>query len=264
MKKANRLVAVLAAMALVLAACGDDGDAGGDVDVESLELVAADTLTVCTDTPYPPMEFQDESAEGGYTGFDIELMRAIAGDLGLTMTVAEPGWDAITGGLAFESGECDVAAASITITDERAEVIDFTEPYFTAEQSLLVRTDSGISSLEEMVGKDLAVQTGTTGHFYVRDEGPEGIIIVEFPDADGPYLALESGDVEGFMTDLVATQDYVDNNEGWAVVETFATDEVYGLATKDAPNLLAAINATLAEFRSDGTYDQIFGEWFDA
>src|SRR5690606_20898644 len=133
------------------------------------------TLTVCTDTPYPPMEYVDESGE--YKGFDMDLTRAIAEELGLEWTVAEPGWDNITGGLAYD--QCDVAAASITITDERAEAVDFSDPYFEAKQSLLVKEDSGINSLADMVGKRLAVQTGTTGHFYARDNAPEGVTIVE-------------------------------------------------------------------------------------
>lgn len=262
MKKSLRLLAVLTVMAMVLAACGDDDTAGG---ADDLELVTEGTLTVCTDTPYPPMEYADPNAPGGYTGFDIELMRAIAEDLDLEMTVNEPGWEAITGGLAFESGECDVAAASITILPERAEVIDFSDPYFTSDQSLVVTVESGITGLADTSGKEIAVQTGTTGHFFARDEGPDGIVIVEFPDADGPLLAMEAGDVDGFMTDLVAGQDIADSSGGrLAVVETFATDEEYGLATKGTPNLLAAINATLSRFRGDGTYDSIYSDWFDA
>ncbi len=261
MKNKTRFFAAIAVLALVVAACGD-GTGDGTTTTEAmadLELHTAGTLTVCTDVPYPPMEYIDE--DGEYTGFDMELMRAIAEDLGLTMTVAEPGFDAITGGLAYET-QCDVAAASITITDERAENVDFSEPYFEASQSLLVKSDSGITDLEDMAGMRLAVQTGTTGHFFARDNGPDGMELVEFQDADGPYLALESGDADGFMTDLVATQDYVDSNEGWMVAATYDTDEVYGLGTKDVPNLLAAINATLAKFRTDGTYDRIYSDWF--
>ncbi len=265
MKKSIRLLAVFTVIAMVLAACGDGEGGDTTVPTADLELVTAGTLTVCTDTPYPPMEFADPSAPGGYTGFDIELMRAIAEELGLEMTVNEPGWDAITGGLAFESGECDVAAASITILPERAEVIDFSDPYFTSDQSLVITADSGITGLADTSGREIGVQTGTTGHFYARDHGPDGIVIVEFPDADGPLLAMEAGDVEGFLTDLVAGQDIADSSAGrLVVVETFPTDEEYGLATKDTPNLLAAINATLSKFRGDGTYDRIYSDWFDA
>lgn len=260
MKSRKKAFAVFAVFALVLAACGNgDGDA---VDPADLELVAPGALTVCTDTPYAPMEFIDE--QGNYTGFDMELMRAVAEDLGLEFAVVEPGWEAITGGLAFEAGECDVAAASITITEERAEVIDFSEPYFRVGQSLLVTEASGLTSLAEADGREIAVQTGTTGHFFIRDEGPDGVIIVEFEDADGPWLALEAGSVDGFMTDLVVTQAFVDENPGFSVVETFDTEEEYGWATQNTPNLLAALNATLDKFQGDGTYDRIYSDWFDA
>lgn len=258
MKARKRVFAAFAVLALVVAACGEDEP----VAVDDLELVSPGTLTVCTDTPYAPMEFIDETGE--YTGFDMELMRAVADDLGLEFAVVEPGWEAITGGLAFEAGECDVAAASITILPERAEVIDFSEPYFDVGQSLLVTEASGVTSLAEAEGREIAVQTGTTGHFFVRDEGPEGVIIVEFEDADGPWLALDAGSVDGFMTDQVATQEFVDANPGFMVVETFDTGEEYGWATKDAPNLLAALNETLAKFQGDGTYDGIYSDWFDA
>lgn len=265
MNKKLRLAALLGAFALVVAACGDAEDTGTTAAPDTtaapveLELVTAGTLTVCTDTPYFPMEYIDES--GNYAGFDIELMQAVAEDLGLEMTVSEPGWDAITGGLAFEAGECDVAASSITITAERAEVIDFSAPYFLSEQSLLVRDDSGIASLADISGKEIAVQTGTTGHYYAEDEAPEGTIIVEFPDPDSPWLALESGDVDGVMTDLVATQGWSSSRTGYTIVDTFEPEE-YGLATKDSPNLLAALDASLTKLRGDGTYDRIFDDYF--
>ena len=171
MKNRTRLFAGLAVLALVVAACGDGSGEGttttaGDTTTTAgetpadLELQKPGVLTVCTDVPYPPMEFLSE--DGEYTGFDMELMRAIAADLGLEMEVAEPGWEAITGGLAYDT-QCDVAAASITITEERAQNVDFTDPYFEAEQSLLVRADSGINGLEDMAGKKLAVRCTFAG-----------------------------------------------------------------------------------------------------
>lgn len=270
MKNRTRFFAALAVLALVVAACGDGsgdgttttaGDSSTTGAAADLELQTPGTLTVCTDVPYPPMEYIDE--DGEYQGFDMDLMRAVAEDLGLEMVIAEPGWDNITGGLAYET-QCDVAAASITITEERAENVDFSDPYFNADQSLLVKSDSGINGLADMAGKRLAVQTGTTGHFYARDNGPEGMELVEFADADGPFLAIESNDADGFMTDLPVTQDYADTHEGWKVAETFTTDESYGLGTKDVPNLLAAINASLAKLKANGTYDEIYSTWFDA
>src|SRR5665811_605283 len=139
--KQIKLIAVLAVLALVLAACGGDDD-GGSAAAGDLDTVTAGTLTVCTDSPYPPMEFEKD---GEFTGFDIELMRAIADGLGLELAVVNTGFDPITSGLAMEAGDCDIAAASITITAERAENIAFTEGYFSGDQSLLVKADAGIS-----------------------------------------------------------------------------------------------------------------------
>lgn len=264
MKKANRLVAVLAAMVLVLAACGGDGGDGG-ADVDDLDLVTDGTLTVCTDVPYPPMEFEDAEAESGYNGFDIELIDAIADDLGLGLAVATPGFDAITSGLAMESGDCDISAASITITEEREEGVDFSEPYFSADQSLLVKADSGITGLDGLSGMGLAVQSGTTGAAYAEDNAEAmGYEVVSFEDAAGPYLALDAGEVAGVMTDIVGNQGVADLDDTVAVVETFTTDESYGFAVKEEGSeaLLEAVNASLAKLRDDGSYDGIYANWF--
>lgn len=261
MTSKKRALTVLTVLALVLAACGDGDEGGGDGDGDTsdLELVEPGTLTICTDVPFAPMEFEDSDSELGYDGFDIELSAAIAEDLGLEPTVATPGWDGITGGLAFENDQCDVAAASITILPEREENIDFSDPYFEGEQSLLVKKDSGISTWEDL--ETVAAQTGTTGEIYAQ-ENWEGVEIVSFEDAAGPYLALDAGEVDGVIFDLVPQQDVADNDDTVTVVETYDTDEEYGLATKDTPNLLEAINESLAGLRDDGTYDEIFSKWF--
>lgn len=111
----------------------------GEVSLGDATTISAGTLTVCTDAPYPPMEFEDADAEGGFTGFDIELVRAMAGALDLELSVTNSGFDPITSGSAFAAGDCDLAAASITITEEREQSVDFTDPYFQADQSLLVK-----------------------------------------------------------------------------------------------------------------------------
>ncbi len=253
--KKLKIIGLFAALSLAAAACGGDADTG------SFGLVTADTLTVCTDVPYPPMEFEDPTTEVGYTGFDIELMDAIATDLGLGLAVVTPGWEAITSGLAMEAGDCDLSAASITITPEREENIDFSNPYFNGEQSLLVKADSGISSAAD-AGR-IAVQSGTTGELYAQENLSNELLA--FEDAGALYLALEAGEVDGVITDLVGNQGYVDDNPGVAaVVQTWQTDEFYGLAVKEegSETLLEAVNTSLAKLQDDGTYDQIFSKWF--
>jgi polar amino acid transport system substrate-binding protein len=275
MKKTTRMVALLAALTLVAAACGDDtGDGGGTGDGDGttttaatadLELVTEGTLTVCTDAPYPPMEIEDPDAEGGYTGFDIELMRAIADDLGLELAVNNTGFDPITSGLAMEAGDCDVAAASITITEEREENIDFSEPYFSGDQSLLALEESGLTALADFGGSSIAVQTGTTGEIYAQENAPDDAELVSFDEPGDMFLALEAGNVQGVLQDIVTNGDYALNNEGATVVETYPTEEFYGFAVKEegAEDLLEAVNASLAKFQDDGTYDQIYADWFE-
>lgn len=256
MKKSIRLVAVLAALALVLAACGDDGGSG------ELGLITEDTLTVCTDSPYPPMEFEQD---GEFTGFDIELMRAIADELGLSgISVVNTGFDPITSGLAMDAGDCDIAAASITITDDREENIDFTDGYFTADQSLLV-ADGAPTSLADFGDNSLGVQTGTTGEMYANENAPDGTDIQSFENPGDIFTALEAGNVQGVLQDIVPNADYALNNDGVTLAETYPTEETYGFAVKEegAEDLLAAVNDALATLRDNGTYDDIYGDWFN-
>ena len=277
-----KLLIALAVFGVIAATCGSDDDdettteaegetteetATGEDDGEAMadfETVNDGALTVCTDFPYPPMEYEDPDAEGGYSGFDIELMRAVATDLGLELQVAVPGWDAITSGLAMESGSCDISAASITITDEREENVDFSEAYFSAEQSLLVKEDATFAALGDLT--TVAVQSGTTGETWLADNTPDGVEVVSFEAIGDLYLALEAGEADGVITDLVGNQGYVDENGGAKVIETYDTGELYGLAVKEEGSeaLLEAVNESLVKLEGDGTYDAIYDQFFSA
>ncbi len=255
MKKMTRLVAISAALALVLAACGDDGGTG------DLGLISDDVLTVCTDSPYPPMEFEQD---GEFTGFDIELMRAIADELGLSgIEVVNTGFDPITSGLAMEAGDCDIAAASITITEDREENIDFTDGYFTANQSLLV-ADGAPTSLADFGESSLAVQTGTTGEMYAQENAPDGTDIQSFENPGDVFTALQAGNVQGVLQDIVPNAAYALENEGVSLAEEFETDEEYGFAVEEEGRdaLVEAVNEALATLRDNGTYDEIYADYF--
>ncbi len=264
-----RLLALVAVLALALAACGGDGDGGddaatpGDGDAAAeLGLVKEGVLTVCTDAPYPPMEFEQD---GEFTGFDIELMRAIAQEMGLDgIEVVNSGFEPITSGAVFASDQCDVAAASITITEQREESVDFTDPYFQADQSLLVKSDSGFQSLEDLAGERLGVQAGTTGEAYAQDNKPETTEIVSFDNPGDIFTALEAGDIAGVLQDIVVNQGRTFEDDTVEVVETFRTDEQYGFATAEEGGdaVLEAINEALATVQGDGTYDDIYDDFF--
>lgn len=257
MKKAIQSLVLLVAFGLIAAACGGgDGDVSGD----SLNLVNSGTLTICTDAPYRPMEFEEN---GEYTGFDIELMRAIADELGLELEVSNTGFDPITSGLAMEAGDCDIAAASITITAEREENIDFSDPYFTADQSLLVKKDSGLTSLADFAGHNLGVQTGTTGEIYATENNP-GAQLISFENPGDLFTALAAGQIEGVLQDIVPNADQALNDDSVEIVETYPTQEEYGFATKEegAEDVLDAVNTALAKLKDNGTYDEIYNNWF--
>lgn len=255
MQRTKALIALVFALALVAAACGGDDD-----DAGTYSLVSDGTLTVCTDSPYPPMEFE---VDGEFTGFDIELMRAIAEEMGLDLAVINSGFDPITSGTAMQSGDCDIAAASITITEEREANIDFSDPYFVADQSLLVKRDAGIATLGDLSGRNLGVQTGTTGEAYAQDNA-SGATIVSFDAPGDLFIALEAGEIEGILQDIVVNADRLLSDDTVTLVETYPTDENYGFAVKEegSEDLLTAVNAALATLRDGDSYDSIYNEWF--
>ena len=225
------------------------------------ETVTEGTLTVCTDAPYPPMEYEED---GEFTGFDIELMRVIASNLGLDLAVVNTGFDPITSGLAMEAGDCDIAAASITITEERAESIAFTDGYFSGDQSLLVPADSEADSLDDLAGQSLAVQTGTTGEIYAQENAPEDTELVSFENPGDLFLALESDQVQGVLQDIVPNAAYARDNDTAVVAETYPTDEEYGFAAslEGSEALIEAVNEQLQVVQDDGTYDELYQEFF--
>jgi polar amino acid transport system substrate-binding protein len=253
-RKWTTVVVLILAFSLVVAACG-----GGSTS--EYDLVQEDKILVCSDIPYPPFEFED-GAE--YVGFDVELMGAIGDELGLDVEFIDSGFESITAGTAMVGGECDIAASAITIKPEREENIDFSDPYFDADQSLMVKADSGITSLAEFDGKRLGVQSGTTGEGYAEENKPGGAELVGFAEAGQLFLALEAGDIEGILQDLPVNAERLVTDDSLTIVETYPTEEKYGLAVKEEGKeaLLEAVNEALATVKDNGTYDEIYDKWF--
>lgn len=260
MRVGVRVTAVLAALALMSTACGDAEEAG------DLNLITEGTLTVCTDAPYEPFEFEDESAPSGFAGFDIDLLQEIADRLGLTLTVTNTGFDPIQSGVAMNSDQCDIAAAAMTITPDRAENILFSDPYFDADQSLLVKVGSGITSLEDTAGRTIGVQSNTTGEAYARENAPEDAEITSLEDPGSLFTALDADEVQAILQDLPVNSERARQDDTVEVVATFPTGEQYGfgMKTEGKEALAEAVNEQLAEMRQDGTYDQIFDRYFEA
>lgn len=253
----GRTLLVIGALAVLVAAC----DRGGDGDGADLRLVRAGTLTVCTDAPYEPFEFQDEA--GNWTGFDMDLLRGIATGLELGLDVKVVPFDGIW--LLPAAGECDIVGSAMTITPERQEAALFSDPYFDADQSLLVRrADEGTyATLQSLAGRPIAVQTGTTGEIFARERAPQGSTLVSFDEPAAMFLALESGEVDAIVQDLPVNGFRQTQDPTMVVTETFATGEQYGFAVDPAnEGLIDAVNEQLRRMRGDGEYETIFEKWF--
>lgn len=267
----TRLVATLAVGALALAACGDDDDseAGDSADTTEADgqaaadvgLVNEGTLTVCSDTPYEPFEF--EGPDGEQTGYDMDILRAIAENNDLSMEVIDLPFDGILGSLA--AGDCDVVGSAVTITDERAEQVDFSDPYFDADQSLLVRAEDEdtYATLEDLAGQTIGVQSGTTGEAYANENTPQGATIQSFEDSDGLFGAIAAGQIAAILQDFPVNAFRATQDDSLVVTETFPTGEQYGFAVeKGNEGVLTLINDGLAELRDSGEFDEIFQQYF--
>lgn len=257
----------ITASALALTACGGGGedssstngsstDAGGS----ELALVEAGTLTVCSDIPYPPFEFEEN---GEYTGFDMDLIREIATGLDLELAVRDVGFDGLQSGVVMAAGDCDLGASAMTITEEREQNLDFSEPYYDSLQSLLVPEGSEISSIEDLAGKSVGVQQGTTGKTYTEENAPEGAEIRSYPSDAELFPALMSGGIDAILQDLPVNINHTQEGD-FTIVEEFETDESYGFAVKEEGSeaLLEAVNTQLAQLREDGTYQEIYDKYF--
>ena len=176
----------------------EDEEHHHDEDI-AYSLISDGELTVCTDAPYEPFEFQDE--DGTWTGFDMDIMRVLAGNMDVKLTVKVVPFDGIW--LLPAAGECDVVASAMTITEERAASTLFTDPYFDADQSLLVRTTDAekYSTLASLSDSRIAVQTGTTGEMYAEENKPSGATLVSFDEPAAMFLALQSGEVDAILQD---------------------------------------------------------------
>jgi polar amino acid transport system substrate-binding protein len=246
---ARRAAAALALIGTGLAATACSSDSGDD-----------STLTVCTNVPFEPFEFQ----EGGeYVGFDIDLMNLLAERLDQTVEIVEIDFDSIGSGSALNAGTCDIAAAGISITEERQAAMGMSQAYYRADQALVVPSDSAAASLEDLSGLQVAVQSGTTGEGYANDNAAEfGYEPVAFETMGDIASALTAGSVDASIADLATWNDMIEDLPELKLVQTIETEEHYGFAVqKDDTALLEEVNAMLDQAFEDGTYAELYEKW---
>ncbi|CAL9289633.1 transporter substrate-binding domain-containing protein [Streptomyces griseoincarnatus] len=262
-RRTRVLVATTATAGMVLlAACTstDDGG-GGSTTAGGVELVKAGQLTTCTHLPYPP--FQSE-IDGKVQGFDVALIDLVADDLGVKQQILDTPFENFKTGAFLNSGECDLAAAGMTITDERKKNVDFSDPYFNATQAVLVAKDSGVGSLADVKSEnvELGAQAQTTGEDYVKGEGFDP---VSFESSDAVLNGLRTGQVKAVVIDYPVVQGWLKdeaNADAFTVAEQIDTGEQYGFTVKKGNKALQeAVNKALADAKADGTYEKLYEQW---
>lgn len=278
-----KVAAAIAAVALVVTACGssddkasDDAgsndvvtdDAGSSDDsadnAAGIDLISDGVLTVCTHLPYKPFEFNDA---GKVVGFDVDIAGLLADQLDAEVSVIDIDWSQITSGAAFAAKKCEVGFGAATITPERQESVLFSDSYFDANQALLVRSDEPYATLADLEGKKVGAQIDTTGQFYAQEHEDEfGYTIVVFEDSLAQFNAVLTGAVDAAINDNAPEYNFAQANEGVEVATEFETGEHYGfMFEKDSDKgtqLAETLNKALADAFDDGTYDKLFEKWF--
>jgi ABC-type amino acid transport substrate-binding protein len=255
--------ALILTIALILAGCsaGTEESFEGSAPGETTGPVSVvdEEITVASNIAYPPFEF---SPRDGPQGFDIDLMNEIAERAGLEVEYENVEFDGLIRGL--DTDLFDAAISAMTITPERQQQVDFSDPYFNADQSLLVASYSDVESVDDLADATVGVQLGTTGQIEAQELINAGTIKQgrPFRTIEDAFAALQDGQVEGVIYDLAVAQDVVEKSEGeLRIVETVPTGEQYGIAFSKDSDLVEPVNEALAEIKADGTYEEIYERW---
>ena len=258
----TRLLAATTATAglvLVVAGCSSGGSGSGQTVAGGVHLAKAGQLTTCTHLPYPPFQ---SVVDGKVQGFDVSLIDLVAKDLGVKQQIVDTPFENFKTGAFLNSGQCDLAAAGMTITPERAKNVDFSDPYFEATQAVLVAKNSGITSLDGAKGKKLGAQAQTTGEDFAKKKGLDP---VSFASSDAVLNGLRTGQVQAVVIDYPVVQGWLKdkaNADKFKVVDNLKTGEQYGFTVKKGNKpLLKAINKALKDAKADGTYEKIYEKW---
>ena len=279
----KKLTALLlgTAMVLSLAACGGSASTASSeaasseaasseetseaassesADAAELTTVTAGKLTMSTNAAFPPYEMTAD--DGSLEGIDIEVAAAIADKLGLELQVDDMDFDAAL--LATQSGKSDMVMAGVTVTDERQKVMDFSDTYAEGIQSVIVPEDSDIASVDDLAGKAIGTQRGTTGYIYCTDDFGEDSVVA-YDDGLTAVQALNNGQVDAVVIDNAPAKEFVAANTGLKILDTAYAQEDYAIGVaKGNTALLDAINGALEELQADGTLQSIVDKYIKA
>lgn len=256
--RSGPLVAILVLLAASLVAIGCGGDDDGGSSSGSLNTIEEGKLRVGSDIPYAPFEF---GRAPDYEGFDVDIVNEIAKRLDLEAEFVKTPFDPIFRNLA--QGRFDMVASAATITPERARTIDFSVPYFPADQSLMIKRGSDITSTDDLEGKRVGAQVGTTGADYAKDE-VNAETVRTYDLIDDAFKALQAGQVDAVINDFPVSKYAERSKKDLQVVARIGTGEKYGLGfNKEDRALREEVNKALNDMKEDGTYTRIYRKWFE-
>lgn len=245
-----------AILALGLAACGGGSGSADGGDDSALQ----DSYVVASDTSFVPFAFEED---GEYVGFDMDIINTLADRVGFEIDLETTNFDGIIPGL--QTGSFDIAIAGIGITDERAEVIDYTSPYYMSGLRMAVPIDNDeIENVEDLEGRTIATRLGSTSAAFI-EENIEGATANTYEQLDQAYLSVEGGGSDAILYDAPNVEYYVETAgaDSLKVTGDLFEAENYGIAvSKGNEDLVEALDDALAEIIDDGTYAEIHSEWF--
>lgn len=237
-------LSTLALGTLALTACTSTGGTNAD---GTFSPINEGKLTVCTNPPYAPFEFEEN---GKIVGYDMDIAAEIAADLNLELNPITTSFEGIESGAALSSQQCDIALSGITVTEERKSVMAFTDSYLDDNTGIMTGTDSNIASQSDLSGKKVAVQQATSGEKFAEEAGAE---IVQFEDAGLMIQALQTGQVEAVVANVSIISEALSNDDSLKLAAEIATDEkiAAAVATENTA-LLDSANKTLKRLTDDG------------
>ena len=257
MKNLKKIAAIILSAALVvaLAACGSSKNSDSNKSSGK-----AETLTMGTNASFPPYEYVDDN--GKIVGIDAEIAQAIADKLGMKLEIKDMEFDSLIP--AVKSKSIDLVLAGMTVTEERKQSVNFSDSYSTGVQVVIVKEGSDIKTVDDLKGKKIGVQAGTTGDAYCSDDfGEENV--KQFSNGSLAVAALANGQVDCVVIDNEPAKNYVAANSGLKILDTEYVTEDYAIAiSKDNDDLLKKVNDALKELKDDGTVDKIVGKYIKA
>ena len=272
--KMKKFAALLLAVAMLftLVACGpktenNDNNDNNDQQVEdntnepTFTTVEEGKLHMSTNAAFPPYEMTTD--DGGFEGIDVEVAQAIADKLGLELVVDDMGFDAAL--TAAQVGQSDIVMAGVTVTEERLELMDFSDSYATGIQVVIVKEGSPIATIDDLANAQMiGTQKATTGSIYCSDDyGVDHV--TEFDTGALAVMALVNGQVDAVVIDNEPAKSFVAANDGLVILDTEYAVEDYAIGTaKGNTALLEAINAAMAELKADGTFQKIVDRYITA